>query len=167
MKRLDRLHVILAALLGTCAQEALAQNDLAAALKDCARLKDDAPRLACYDILANLRTAGSSVQHAPSATPSPAQEFGLGADRVHQLRRQAGVDDTPPKSLTAHITAIAPLPYGLREFTLDNGQVWQQTESQTALVVKPGDSVRITPGMLGSFWLQTDGRYAIRAKRVR
>ncbi|MGH8055235.1 MAG: hypothetical protein ACREP4_15090 [Stenotrophomonas sp.] len=45
-----------------------------------------------------------------------------------------------------------------RQFTLDNGQVWEQTDdARVGGVRKQTPDVRITPGLMGVWYLQVDG----------
>ncbi len=45
-----------------------------------------------------------------------------------------------------------------RQYTLDNGQVWEQTdEARVSGVRKQAPQVRITPGLMGVWYLQVDG----------
>ncbi|MNV18653.1 hypothetical protein D3C71_1094870 [compost metagenome] len=45
-----------------------------------------------------------------------------------------------------------------RQFTLDNGQIWEQTDdARAAGVRKQTPDVRITPGLMGVWYLQIDG----------
>ncbi|MGY1410065.1 hypothetical protein ACW5EG_10900 [Luteimonas sp. A611] len=51
-----------------------------------------------------------------------------------------------------------------RRYTLDNGQVWEQTDSTTLSGVrKTNPKVRIKPGVMGVWWLRIDG-YNTQAK---
>lgn len=51
-----------------------------------------------------------------------------------------------------------------RRYTLDNGQVWEQTDSAAlAGVRRSNPGVRIRPGVLGAWWLKIDG-YNTQAK---
>jgi len=51
-----------------------------------------------------------------------------------------------------------------RQFTLDNGQVWQQIDDASLSAKLDNPKVRITPGLLGGAWyLAVDG-YNTRAK---
>ncbi|MGY1521359.1 hypothetical protein [Luteimonas sp. A482] len=51
-----------------------------------------------------------------------------------------------------------------RRYTLDNGQVWEQTDSATLSGVrKTNPKVRIKPGVMGVWWLRIDG-YNTQAK---
>ena len=52
-----------------------------------------------------------------------------------------------------------------REYTLDNGQVWRQTDSATlAGARKEAPSVRITPSLVGNAWYLAVEGYNTRAK---
>lgn len=45
-----------------------------------------------------------------------------------------------------------------RQYTLDNGQVWEQTDdARAAGVRKQAPAVQITPGLMGVWYLQIDG----------
>ncbi len=45
-----------------------------------------------------------------------------------------------------------------RQFTLDNGQVWEQTDdARVAGVRKQAPDIRITPGLMGVWYMQVDG----------
>lgn len=51
-----------------------------------------------------------------------------------------------------------------RRYTLDNGQVWEQTDSTTLSGVRrTNPNVRIRPGMVGVWWMRIDG-YNTQAK---
>ena len=51
-----------------------------------------------------------------------------------------------------------------RSYTLDNGQVWEQTDSATLSGVRrTSPKVRIKPGVLGVWWMRIDG-YNTQAK---
>lgn len=45
-----------------------------------------------------------------------------------------------------------------RRYTLENGQVWEQTDSATLAGVRRSDvKVRIRPGFMGAWWMQVEG----------
>lgn len=55
-----------------------------------------------------------------------------------------------------------------RSYTLDNGQVWQQTDNASLAGVKlDNPPVKITPSMVGNAWYMQVGRYNTRAKVLR
>jgi len=52
-----------------------------------------------------------------------------------------------------------------RSYTLQNGQVWQQTDSASLSGVRlEAPEVKITPSMVGNVWYMAVGRYNTRAK---
>ena len=55
-----------------------------------------------------------------------------------------------------------------RSYTLDNGQVWQQTDATSLAGVRlSSPQVKITPSMIGNAWYLQVGHYNTRAKVVR
>jgi len=112
---------------------------------DCRSLADDARRLACYDQLfppraaaaqpstAQPSTAQPGKSHAGSAqgntqqpaTPGP--DFGLSEQ---QQRANGTADEAKAKeSISATVTAVRNMPGGQFVVTLDNGQIWRQSEA--------------------------------------
>ncbi len=55
------------------------------------------------------------------------------------------------------------------QFVLENGQIWQTTDSSTRLSVKANNpTVRIEPGMMGAWFLRVDGyNTRARVKRIK
>jgi len=49
---------------------------------------------------------------------------------------------------------------------LDNGQVWEQVEEQQGIYVDAHDTVTISPGVLGAFFLETSKRKSFRVRRL-
>jgi hypothetical protein len=59
-------------------------------------------------------------------------------------------------------------PDGRAILSLDNGQVWEQLVADgTDLYTKPGDSVRISRGWLGSYWLEAPSHHGCKVTRLR
>jgi hypothetical protein len=107
----------------------------------------------------------------PSAPPvklTPEQKLGL-------PRAQIDAIEAPPKApaeitnFTAAIKSVSVEPPGRQVFTLDNGQVWREDQTGQYFQARPGESVRIRKGSLGSFFLdsQTHSHLSIRVTRVR
>ncbi|MBY6189693.1 hypothetical protein KUV22_04610 [Microbulbifer agarilyticus] len=115
-------------------------------LKRCTEFSDDSKRLACYDKLANnLQT------HVE-------QRFGQEEKRAIQ---------EAPESITATIESAQKGAYGKYTFTLDNGQVWRQTDSGRT-IWRGGEQVTLERGALGSFFMRkTEGGRALRVKRIK
>jgi hypothetical protein len=148
--------------------EAAGAEPATAALKACAKVTDATARLQCFDREVAALTAENSPPKAPAAVElSPQQKLGLSQARIEQLESQAGAPTTPKVTkLAAHIAHVSENAAGLKIFTLDNGQVWQQTEPEFNFSVRAGDAVTISPGVLGSFWLTAGPRAASRVKRL-
>jgi hypothetical protein len=143
------------------------------ALQSCAQLTDDKQRLACFDrAVAALGTSPGAPAAATAQRETPApltdeQKMGLPAERI--LKLQAPADAAPPKlkELAATIQSVRANSAGREVFTLDNGQVWQQSELDPKFSVAPGDTVKITHGALGSFWMSANAHSNTRVSRLR
>jgi hypothetical protein len=62
-----------------------------------------------------------------------------------------GAQPHPPKNLSAQVREVMLLPAGLYRLTLDNGQVWDTTEADSALAFKANDAVTISRRVLGGY----------------
>lgn len=113
----------------------------------------------------SAQTAPTRSPAPPARTasvPTPAPQFGddsLPAER----RAQAKSDDD---HMRAKISQVKKDRYGNAVVTLDNGQVWRQTEGIT-FNAPTGSDIVIKKGMLGSYFLaMADGNRSVRVKRV-
>ncbi len=71
------------------------------------------------------------------------------------------------QTLNIGVTKVSKTPFGKMIITLDNGQVWRQTD-KVRLKIESGQTVSIERGMLGSFFMGTDEvTKRIRVKRVK
>jgi len=112
----------------------------------CARIEDDRERLTCYDT-----SFGRGVASAP--LPAGVQPY-------------TPVGPAPlPDSFDSSVKSLQRRANGLWAVTLEDDQVWVQTDSADDLSVKAGDKVRVRKGMLGSWFLQKIG--SNRTMRVR
>jgi hypothetical protein len=115
--------------------------------------------------------AAARVPAAPAVAASPApdatQQFGLPERAVAAQEVAAGTRPAEVKKIGAHVTKFAPGPDGRLVFTLDNDQVWRQLLSEGDLLMNPGDTVAISRGFLGSYWLQTASGRGCKVTRVR
>jgi hypothetical protein len=117
---------------------------LAAGTHPCTRVQDDAERLACYD-----RTFGTPA--APKPLPEPENTW---------------TPKAVPEKFSAHVSEIE-WRNGVFVATLDNGQVWIQSERDTRVQLAEGDTVNIRRASLGSFLLSSEQGIATRVKRLR
>jgi hypothetical protein len=178
--------VILGAVHGPVA----AQSGPIDAAAECAAVDDDARRLSCYDALfragaggtapavaaspkpaaAAVPTAAAAVNAtpAPSSAPAavdPAVEFGLTGQQIER-RKAPETRERPPESIQARVDQAEQDRYGLWRLTLDNGQVWVQTEAALGARFQSGTVVEIRRGTLGSYVLEMPGRPVIRVRRL-
>jgi hypothetical protein len=126
---------------------------LADNLRRCAGETDQAKRLACFDAL---------VASLPTVE---ADQFGLTAD-IARKRDPGPVRQAEDAVLPGKILALRQGPRGEWIFTLDNHQVWDQTESEPSKRFAVGEAVHIEPGAMGSWWLAADKGRKTRVKRL-
>jgi hypothetical protein len=146
-------HTILAAgaLLLVAAGSATAA-ELDTLLKNCAGLRKDSERLACYDSVVTHYYSGEA-----SAGAEAAAKGGAPAEAMFGMSRQvSGKQPTqlPEReelsSISAHVTALQKAAGGSLLIELDNGQTWRQVDAKN-LQLEVGDSVTISRGALNSF----------------
>jgi hypothetical protein len=129
----------------------------------CTAVMDDRQRLACYD-----RAFGTPSPAAPPVAAPPAEvkdEFGMSARR--KLRETTGDPDANvPESISGTISKIE-WRRGLFVATLDNGQVWLQSELNSKLRIDPQETVTIRRGLMGSYLLTGKQGVATRVKRLK
>ena len=111
------------------------------AMQACTQLGDDAERLSCYDAAMGVARSASSA-----AKPKPGDDA-----RLHSEAK------TLPKSLSAQVREATLLPAGLYRLTLDNGQVWETTQADSAVAFKANDAIVISRGWLGSIQISLAG----------
>ena len=123
----------------------------------CALVRDNTDRLACYD-----QAFGKPAE--PVAAPET--QFGY---TEQEARRQAG--KTPESegtdSITAAVTSLDRKSDGKFVVTLDNTQVWSQSEYNSQADVAIGDTVTVRRGAFGSYLLVTKAGIGTRVKRVK
>ncbi len=127
-------------------------DPLAEGMRHCASETDQSKRLACFDAL------------AASLPKVEADQFGLTADIAR--KRDPVVEHRAAEAvLPGKIVAVGATRDGKLIFTLDNQQVWVQSEVKT-IEFAVGDLVHIEHGAMGSLWLAADKGRKTRVKRV-
>ena len=139
----------------------------------CARMAEDAARLACYDALfgrhpdaatASVPTAKLPAGVPPAGTSSvaargtgtlrdPITSFGDRGQLPATKRIQADL----PKRVEFRISKVEPLADSLYSLSMDNGQVWVTREVDWALEFKSGEVVTIQRMVLGAFRISHPG----------
>jgi hypothetical protein len=168
---LAHLPVALAAIFISLASMAPGQASAADQSKgaECAALDDPAARLACFD--AAFPRAPRSGPPKPVAAAVAADEpvseagkFGL------SVKQRKAIEPKPAQpemvATTAAVKNVRRLPSGYLLIDLDNDQVWQQTEVDSHIWLRPGDRVTIRRASLGSYLLDTPTNYSTRVRRL-
>jgi hypothetical protein len=132
-----------------------------ALLLACRDVGDSSARLACFD-----RESSSLASVATAPTLAPEQKFGLPPAAV-AAQESAAAGRPELAEFPAHLAGLEVRLDGRSEFKLDNGQVWRQLIPGEELLVKPGDSVKLLRGALGSYWLRTDSGRGCKVRRIR
>jgi len=153
-------------------------NTLSGQVLACRDIVPDAARLTCFDRMA-ATVAPARVAPAPEssrlAAPAvkdaldPQRTFGLShATIVAREASAAGVRVKELSHITARVARILQAPHRGAIFELDNGQVWKQLDLDgTDVNATAGDSIEISRGFLGSYWLVTPSRQRFNVARLR
>lgn len=149
------------------------------ALANCAAIADDHERLTCYDRLAGRVPAAvpaSVAATAPVALPpgpiptvtaaDPLADFGLTQTAKRERDPERWARETP-QSIAGTVAVVQRNAEDRLVVTLDNDQVWVQSETKPNIILRPGDSVTIRRAAMGSFMLVTSNKLATRVRRVR
>jgi hypothetical protein len=139
-------------------------------LATCAQIEDDNRRLVCYDRLTGRGPKGTSTPVPVAATaaavtlPStdPAADFGLSQQVIKERDPDQWVE-----SIAAAVSNVGKGASGRYVVSLDNDQVWEQIETDSYPVLKPGDAVTIRRAAVGSFILAGPRSISWRVRRTR
>lgn len=157
----------------------------------CAAIEAPGERLACYDEAfggprPSVASSPAAEVAAPPSPPAPVQaaaaaagpaavatsagrgeeDFGLSEAQLRE-REPDKAGDEGPKSIEAVVTGIEYLPTRERVITLDNGQVWRETEVVTRARLAVGDPVTIKDAAFSSFLMVGPSARAVRVRRVK
>jgi hypothetical protein len=177
-------------LAGLGASTALAQAP-PDAMEACSQVSDAAARLACFDREIQRRhaaaagtgraahAAGAPVAASPPAAaagnaPAPVASgksaddtIGLTGKQLSIKRKEEGIAPAAPTLIVAGLSQLQPRPGHQYYFELDNGQVWESVDNQGQLLLGAHETVAIRSGLLGAFFLKTQGGTSIRVHRLR
>ena len=120
----------------------------------CASITADAARLACYD-----EAFGTAATPSNGAERKP--EFGLPSKKP-----VASGEEKKEAAISAVISSVERRRDGKFLVKLDNGQTWAQSETDSRIEVKTGDTVTVRRAALGSYLLSTRDGIATRVKRL-
>jgi len=145
----------------------------AAAVKaviDCRAISDSTARLACFDksvaAMAQAESSGDLMTiDREQRRAVRKQAFGLTLPTLEIFNR--GEKPEEANRITAKVARARQDASGKWMITLDDGAVWLQTDDYMLNHdPRPGSTVVISKGVLGSFFIKVDGQEAIKARRV-
>lgn len=183
IKRIS-LHLFEAALVLSLSAAAQAASPLPAEAAECASIDDNTARLACYDgYNPPLKTRRAQPAAARAGTELREEAASAKSDSPVQLatangssaRSEPGLDEQQQRqserkptrqALVARVASISRRNDGGLLLRLDNGQSWLQLEQRGGASLVPGDTVSITPAMMGSYLLRSDSGVSSRVRRL-
>ena len=125
----------------------------------CALIVAPSERLDCYD------RAFPPVHDEQTEASEQVRTFGLGPQHSVVRDKQA-LEAARTKNIASEVVLVGGNREGERVFTLNNGQVWRQTESRVLGLVRAGDAIHIRAGSFGTYLLITPGGVPLRVKRI-
>jgi hypothetical protein len=117
----------------------------------------------------------AATSHAPAATSaatgssaaSSPSDFGLDPETVRRKQAAANPEAAPrPEQVVGRVKSVVTKPRGQYRITLEDGQVWEETQRTGGSPPEVGDTVTIRRGMLGSYFLSHSVGLALRVKRI-
>lgn len=143
----------------------------------CATISDDTGRLECYDNAVGRLKAAEDAGEVATVTRAEVEQvkrdsFGFSIPSLPKLAlpKLGGRDeDGEISELKESIAKAHTNTYKKVVITLENGQVWQQTDSTRIYISKkrPPEIATIKSAALGSFKMKLDNGRVFRAKRVK
>jgi hypothetical protein len=179
MRRLSAV-LALAAMAGLCHEAVSAQapprqasgSDLLNAVAACRAIGDAAQRLACYDAAATRLTQAIGrndvvVLDREDIRQTRRSLFGFHLPRLPIFGGGAREVQETPDEITATVSAASNIGYDKYRIRLEDGAVWQTTES-SASITPPhaGSIVVIRRGAMGNYFMRIDGQRGLRAMRT-
>jgi hypothetical protein len=139
-------------------------------LIDCRKIADNAQRLACFDqaaaTLDQAETKGDIVVvNREQARKVRRQAFGFTLPSISLFERGEKAEDIA--STEGKIASARKTVTGRWEITLDDGAKWAQIDStEIPIDPKPGQTVKINRGAIGSYLMQVANQRAVKVHRV-
>ena len=144
---------LLLCLAASCLPGLVRADNLDDALRQCAKTSEQAQRLACFDAI---------VSTLPQIE---ADRFGMTVDVEHK-RNPLAIQQAKAAVLGGKIAGLSQARHGEWTFTLDNRQVWIETEPRPNVEFAVGEDVHIEHGAMSSLWLVADQHRKVRVKRL-
>lgn len=173
------MMALVAAAAPALAQDGRASDRALAPLVACRQIGDVRARAACYDAaLDKLQQSVAArtvvVMDREEVKEDRRSSFGFGGSQtvarvVAPKPARTARPGAPVEELEAiDSTVVSASPYGYERWTIRiaTGAVWRTTEAGITLAPKPGATIRIRRGLMGSFSLRIGNARPVRALRV-
>lgn len=126
----------------------LAVAQVSVDVSNCVELTKPEERLACFEAQVEAASNAPPVAGPAAASSAAPADFGLPAEEAKDD------DERPlPPELNAKVAETRETVPNAYLITLDNGQVWRQTQPKYGYVLRPGYDVRIYATKIRSFRL--------------
>ena len=159
---------------------AMAQDEDAistSAIYACAEIADDTERLACYDETVGRFEAAEAAGEVTTISKTEIEEiqkdsFGFSLPSIPRLvmpRFGGDEEKSTIDEVTLAVTKVERLRYDNLRVTLENGQIWEQTDGKRVQYSKRlgVESASIKKASFGSFKMKLDDGASFRVKRIR
>ena len=138
-------------------------------LEDCATIKSDIKRLACYDyILTGVSKSSEELVKKENVTPAQTEEistFGLS----NRQKQDANIQ-VIKSQLASSISSVAKAVGGKTRFKLSNDQLWESQSVLSSIKLnnfRAKNKIVIEEATMGGFWMiNTSSNVKIKVKRI-
>ena len=138
-------------------------------LEDCATIKSDVKRLACYDyILTGVSKSSEELVKNENVTPAQTEEvstFGLS----NRQKQDANIQ-VIKSQLASSILNVAKAVGGKTRFKLSNDQLWESQSVLSSIKLnnfRAKNKIVIEEATMGGFWMiNTSSNVKIKVKRI-
>ena len=143
-------------------------NALIRQISDCRAVADEKARLACYDqagarLAAAVEKKELVVLDQKEIGETRRSLFGFSVPNIPLFRGEGGGDSG---ELETTISAVGQLEGGKWQIRLQDGAMWQTTETWLGLSApRAGQKIVIKRGALGNYFLRINGQRGIRGRR--
>lgn len=149
---------------------AIAENASTGDVYACADISGNDERLACYDVAVGRLKAAEDAGEVTTITRSEVEKvkrdsFGFSIPSLPSLAlRKSGTPEKELDEVTLGVKSVSTGGDGRLRVTLENGQVWVQTDDK-GIRAKKAKEARVYSAALGSYKMKLDGGLAFRVRR--
>ena len=171
MIRFASAAALLALLPATAAAAADEPPAAIRALGACRAITDNAQRLACYDreaaaLVQSVESKETVVLDKQAVRKTKRSLFGFTLPKLPFLSDgQDEKEEAEFQQIETPIKSVNGIGYGRFRFTIDDGATWETTEGVNAFP-KPGQTVTIKKGLMGSYFIRFEGNRSVKGRRV-